>query len=67
MFLNTIFQIFFGLEENIFAIDVICTDLWDNYCDWYTTPEYEDIKLIYKPLSLNEVWIDDTNCRNSKY
>ena len=57
---------FFIFGDNIFAIDAICPDLWDNHLDWYTKPEYEDRPLVYKQLSLDEVCIDDTDFRNSK-
>ena len=54
------------LETNNSSIGDICTDLWNNSCDWYSKPEYEDGKLVYKSPPLNEVWIDETAFQKCK-
>ncbi len=64
---NNLFQTVFSAGPNTYLVDAMCEELFNTSCEVYATDEYDaEDNLVYRPPPLDEVWLDDEGCRQSR-
>ncbi len=64
---NDLFQTVFSASPNTELVDAMCEELFTTGCESYATDEYNaEDNLVYCSPPLDEVWLDDEGCRQSR-
>jgi hypothetical protein len=64
---DDLFKTVFSSGADDALVDSVCKNLYGTNCNIYATDEYDaHTNLIYKPPSLDEVWLDAEGCEQSK-
>ncbi len=64
---NDLFQTVFSVGPNTELVDAMCEELFTTSCEVYATDKNNaEDNLVYCPPPLDEVWLDDEGCRQSR-
>ena len=64
---DDLFQTVFSAGQTTDLVDAICEEQFTTSCEVYATDEYDaEENLVYRPPPLDEVWLDDEGCRQSR-